>query len=146
LFPWQGFGFHVESAVLIQVEVAPALAFRVAEAVERYRVAATVNGGSAPIGLAEVRDVFLDSARSRQEPSNQQNLVDLFDAVLVTPRLLRISQVVTALASSTRTVERLIASGALPTVLVGAGSVRVRLADLDAYVESLARVRKGAVA
>jgi hypothetical protein len=29
----------------------------VAEAIERFRVAATVSGGTVPVGLAEIRDV-----------------------------------------------------------------------------------------
>jgi excisionase family DNA binding protein len=125
------------TTLLIQFDVNPALALVVAEAVERRRIALAVNGGLAPIGLAEVRDEFMRAAKDRQDPTKLATFEDLFDALLVAPRLLRIAQVATALASSSRTVERLIAAGELPTVRLGDGSTRVRVTDLDAYVESL---------
>ena len=107
------------------------------EAVERLRVARTVNGGTAPAGLREIRDLFLSVARGRQEPTNDQVFDDLLDALLVTPRLLKTAQVATALACSTRTAERLIGSGALTSVSLTDGSCRVRVADLDRFVDSL---------
>lgn len=56
--------------------------------------------------------------------------------------LLTYAQAAEALAVSGRTFTRLVGSGAVPTVTV-AGSPRVAVGDLKAYVDGLAR-RKGA--
>ncbi len=45
------------------------------------------------------------------------------------------------LGVSERTVRRLVASGELPRVQIGAGNSRIAVADLDAYVNSLMRER-----
>ena len=65
--------------MLIHVDVEPGLALMVAEAVERYRQykveSAKLNGGPIPVGLAEIRDLYLSAAKSRQEPPSQPGLV-----------------------------------------------------------------------
>lgn len=77
-------------------------------------------------------DEFLSQVASgRLVASDSASTVDDREALCM-----KFSRVADLLAVSERTVDRLVASGALPVVEVG-GAPRVRIADLDAYVQGL---------
>ena len=56
-------------------------------------------------------------------------------------QLLRVPQVAERLTTSARQVWRLLATGALPAVRVGARGTRIKASDLDKYVASLRSAR-----
>jgi len=88
-------------------------------------------GGYAwPVGL-EAALAVASGASGRQGAPNLASMVDGSEDHCMT-----YAAVAERLAVSERTVDRLVASGALPTVDVG-GSARVRAADLAAYVAGL---------
>jgi len=114
-----------------------AIAGHLAVAVDSHCKWAQRAGVSVPEGLPELQALCTTLARSRQESTTVAVLRDLRDAADVPPRLLTRASAARVLASSVRTVDRLVAAGMLPAVQLGSAGVRIRVADLDALVESL---------
>ncbi|SDP46401.1 DNA binding domain-containing protein, excisionase family [Klenkia soli] len=77
-----------------------------------------------------------DCVRTRQVATSLDRLVELLDGERVEKMLLTKDQAATALGVSVRTLDRVVASGALTLVKVE-GSARIRRADLDGYVAGL---------
>lgn len=127
-------------------EPSPRLALFVAQAIELRRRAELSNGRTPPAGMAELRDLFAAVASGRQEPTSSEHWRELLEDLAVTPKLLKRGQVAIELGCSERTVDRLIAAGALPAVTLGDQLIRVRVSDVDAYINGLASARKGDVA
>lgn len=107
----------------------------VAVALSRYVRAARTDGAQVPPVVARLLEVALICARGRQEAPTVDALGELVDAAPVS-LLLRPAAVAAALDVSERTVDRLLASGALASVRVS-GTRRVRRADLEDFVAGL---------
>lgn len=120
------------------VDVEQCLAVHLAAALRAHRGALTRAGLAAPQGLAELESSFMARARVRegQPGTSFDSLADLSEALTMTPRLLTYDQVAASLGCSVRTVKRLVQESALVPVQV-AGLVRIRTADLDAFVAAL---------
>lgn len=115
------------------------LALHLATALELHGRNLRANGVALPVELDQAARWAWDVARSdsaRQEPTSLVEWVDLVHARRVNALLLTAGEVAEALSLSERQVERLIAAGTLPSVLVGTAR-RVRADDLAAYVDSL---------
>lgn len=118
----------------------PALALHVATAVEVHARACRSNGVDLPPELVDVAKWAWNIARSdcgRLEASSLAKWVDRVHAAPMTPLLHTVVDAAKALALSPRQVQRLIATGAIPSVTVGTAR-RIRHEDLTAFVDSLA--------
>ncbi|GAA4698029.1 excisionase family DNA-binding protein [Nocardioides nanhaiensis] len=118
------------------------LAAHLARALARYVPEATreakASGSAVPSELVNLAEFFADCARPRQDATWNAVSPPTMDAAGMTNRLLLTKrEAASLLAVSVRQLERLVAGDAIRTVRVG-GGVRVRRADLDAYVAGLA--------
>lgn len=112
-----------------------------ARALSRYIPEATREARAMGLGvpgeLLTLAEFFTDCARTRQDatsgagPGRAVEAMAMTDTLLLTKR-----QAAAELACSVRGLERLVAGGAVRTVQVG-GAVRIRRADLEAYVAGL---------
>lgn len=118
------------------------LAAHVSRALARYvpeaQREAAANGGEVPQALLAVAELLAFCATARHSAPHVADVGGPgegggMDGVLVLTR----REAAARLRCSLRTVDRLIASGELPTVRLGNGPARVRAADLAAYVEGL---------
>jgi excisionase family DNA binding protein len=95
-------------------------------------------GAAVPPLFADLIDMFRELVRARHDATTLYVAVSRSHDVDVAERLLLTkSEAAERLGVSVRTVERLVAAGRLPQVLVE-GARRIRVADLMAYVEGLA--------
>lgn len=112
-----------------------------AVALGRYAREMRRDGRVLPADVLALTEFFADCAERRQDaPSDALPAVPGECGCMTEHPLLTKREAAAALRTSTRTVERLIASGALAAVKVE-GSTRVRRVDLDAYVEGLSSTR-----
>ena len=109
----------------------------VALALSRYEADLTKLGIRVPEDLEFATAFATDLATVRQQAPTVGEKGELPDAGSMTNHpVLTKREAAASLRVSVRTLERLIASGALPVVELGK-SPRVRRIDLDAYIESL---------
>ena len=89
-----------------------------------------------PDELVALAELATDRARRRQEATSVDGWAALADGGDVNPLLTTLDGAADRLSIGRRSVQRLVAAGRLPAVRVG-GATRVRLADLDRYVDEL---------
>lgn len=118
------------------IDVSPNLAGHLVIAIRLLREWATRTAYQLPPGLAEFQEALTSRAMRGQAGTAVDDLFQVRDGQSVTPRLLTYEDAASALACSDRSVKRLVAGGQLRAVRVG-GTARIRLADLDAYVDGL---------
>ncbi|MCU1612776.1 MAG: DNA-binding protein [Frankiales bacterium] len=118
------------------LSIRPQVAAHLSAAVGDYRRKFRQMGMSTPEELEQLQDELSKVARSGLHRTDLDRLAEVADAAAVIPRLLTYAQAARALACGERTVRRLAEAGVLPKVKVG-GAARVRVADLDLYVDSL---------
>lgn len=111
-------------------------ATQLAAALEPYRRHVERNGGAVAPLLAELESMARSCVMSGQGGHTFGDLDGSPDAAPVTPRLLTYRDAATVLALSESGVKRLVRNGDLPVVHVG-GAARIRLSDIDVYVERL---------
>jgi excisionase family DNA binding protein len=106
-------------------------------ALSRYRRQLRVEGGRIPAQIEDLIDFLADRVKARHDVLMLDPWRGASDPA-ATPRRLLItkSDAAEQLGVSLRTIERLIAAGRLPLVHVE-GAARVRVADLEAYVQGL---------
>lgn len=122
-------GSHPAGMLVVLQHLAVALARHVAA---QHRA-----GHSPPTELLAVAEALRDVITGRQGPSSCAcGAADVDSGLMAVPVLLRLPEAAHVLAVSRSTVERLVASGELVSVRVGAG-VRVRRDDLEAYIAAL---------
>jgi excisionase family DNA binding protein len=119
------------------LDVSPALAGHIATAIRVHREWAAGAGLQLPEGLVEVESHLASRAMRGQRGTPVDDLWEVRDGQLVSPRLLSYEDTGRALSCSVRTVKRLVAAGDLPAVRLGEGSIRIRVSDVDAYVAGL---------
>jgi excisionase family DNA binding protein len=122
------------------LELSPGVAGHLAIAIHSHRSWAAGVPMRVPLELVELERVWSQAATGGQGRPAFDELRDLSERPAMSPRCLSYESVASALDVSVRTVRRLVSGGDLPSVRVG-GSVRVRVSDLDSYVESLAEER-----
>ena len=106
-------------------------------AVSRYVAEAGRDGITVPSEVIGVRDLLVDCAQRRQDATPLEvTAVSSDDGGMTSNPMLTKRETAAALRVSTRTVDRLIASGALSAVKVE-GATRVRRGDLEAYIAQL---------
>lgn len=120
----------------VVVDVGPALAGHLAVAIRRHREWADSRGWELPPGLTEFEQYLASRAIQGQSGPSLDQLWQARDGDHVTPRLLTYEDAASVLACSDRSVKRLVAGGQLRAVRIG-GTARIRVADLDAYVDGL---------
>jgi excisionase family DNA binding protein len=114
-------------------------ALHLAVALDLHRRTCRANGTQVPSELAELAKTCWSRAKGdddRQAPTNLAEIVQGLQGGPV-PLLIDVPQAAEVLGVSSRQVERLVASGELASVKVGAAR-RIRRADLDRYVDNLA--------
>jgi len=110
----------------------------IAVALSRYEKEAKREGRFVPPELDLILEFVMDCATPRQDATPLGDGENLVDAESMTNHpVLTKREAAASLRIHVRSLERLIASGALSSVRV-AGSTRVRRTDLDAYIASLA--------
>lgn len=102
----------------------------VARLLDGFRRRCVENGAAFPLDLTEALTLASGASGRHAAPNVACSTVD------DQPLLMTYRAVATALSVSERQVDRLVASGALPTVAVGRAA-RVRRADVEAFVASL---------
>jgi excisionase family DNA binding protein len=118
-------------------ETPSALPTHLARAITRYVRQLRKDGLPVPFILDELAAFLTLYARTRQAATGVDGGYRTPQDVPVLPRLLITkAEAAEQLGVSVRTVERLIAAGGLPLVHVE-GAARLRVADLEAYVDSL---------
>lgn len=114
----------------------------VALALARYEKEAKLDGLPVPPELAGICEFLMDCATTRHCATGLGADGVASDAEAMTNHpVLTKREAAAALRISVRTLERLIASGALSTIRV-ADSTRVRRIDLEKYIEEMARPTK----
>ncbi len=108
----------------------------VALALSRYAKEARSDGISVPPEVDGLAELLIDVARSRQGATGLAAAVDPGDAGRMDRALLTKREAAAELRCSMRTLERIVASGALPAVAFEA-QVRIRRADLEAFITAL---------
>lgn len=119
------------------LDISAELAGHLAIALRQHRQWAARAGLETPPELADLAEALAFRAMRGQEGTPLDDLWSARDREVVTRRLLTYEETGHALGCSQRTVKRLVATGELTAVQVGRGTVRVRAADLDAYVQDL---------
>jgi excisionase family DNA binding protein len=106
-------------------------------ALSRYLRQLRADGGRVPVQVEALITFLTDTARALQDVTVLDSWRSTFNR-LAMPRRLLITKAdaAEALGVSLRTIERLISAGRLPLVHVE-GAARVRVADLEAYVQGL---------
>lgn len=89
-----------------------------------------------PSGWVEIEAAMTQRATRGQAGTALDDLWDFVESRRIEPRLLTYEEVAAAMNCSSRHVKRLTSEGALRSVAVG-GATRVRLCDLDAFLEAL---------
>jgi excisionase family DNA binding protein len=118
-------------------ETPSALPTHLARAITRYVRQLRKDGLPVPFFLDELAAFLTLYVRTRQAATGLDGDYRTPQDVPVMPRLLITkAEAAEQLGVSVRTVERLIAAGGLPLVHVE-GAARLRVADLEAYVDSL---------
>jgi excisionase family DNA binding protein len=118
------------------IDVSPELAGHLALAIGQHRQWADRAGLQLPAGLPEFERHLTSRATQGQRGTPLEDLWRVRDGDQVTRRLLTYDDAARALACSLRTVKRLVAKGQLTAVHL-AGAARIRVTDLDAYVDGL---------
>lgn len=114
------------------------LAAHLALALARHENACARDGIRTPSEVTTIRELLTRAATDRQEPTLlATSSTDLDSGCVVNNPVLTIAETARLLSVSKRTVERLIASGALVAVRMGSAATRVRRIDLDAYLAGL---------
>ncbi len=108
----------------------------VALALSRYAREARSDGIAVPPEVDSLAQLLIDAAKPRQGATDRVSAVDCGETGRMDRALLTKREAAGALRCSTRTLERIIASGALPAVRIE-GQVRIRRVDLDAFVAAL---------
>jgi excisionase family DNA binding protein len=90
-----------------------------------------------PAYVTEFHDAVAFRASKGHVGPLVDRLADLREVAVVAPRLLTITQAAQALSCSETTVKRLVTKGLLPAKRLGDGATRIRIEDLDHYVDSL---------
>jgi excisionase family DNA binding protein len=124
------------SAGPLLIDVSPELAGHIALALGQHRRWAARTGLQLPAGLSEFERHLTRRATQGQRGTPLEDLWAVRDGAHVTARLLAYEDAAAALSVSERTVKRLVARGQLRAVRV-AGTARIRVCDLDAYVDHL---------
>jgi excisionase family DNA binding protein len=106
-------------------------------AVQGHRQWAQLRGMAIPDELADLERQFQIQARQGQAGTAVEKPGAALEAEQVSPRLLTYADAAALLHVGERTIKRLVAAGALSPLRIG-GSVRLRLSDIDAYIERLA--------
>lgn len=107
----------------------------VAVALANHEGWALRNGTTLPAGFLELARSVAFAARRGQARPTLDTPLPAVSAAPMTPLAVTYQQAGAALNVSERTVRRLVASGDLPTVQVGAGLVRVLATDLQVYLD-----------
>jgi len=118
------------------IDVSAELAGHLALAIGQHRQWAARTGLQLPAGLSEFEQHLTTRATRGQRGTPLDDLWQVRDGADVTRRLLTYEDTARALTCSERTVKRLVAGGQLTAVRL-AGAARIRVADLDAYVDGL---------
>ena len=117
------------------------IAGHLAIAIARYEKEAARDGFALPIAVVGLRQFLQELATARPLATREDSPAPDGDSLGMANRILLGKREVAGLVGlSVRSVERLIASGALPAVTV-CGRTKVRRADLDAYVAQLSGPR-----
>jgi len=104
-----------------------------------------LEGLAIPREVEELTSFLVQTARSRQFPPLAAGGPRTgHDAPMPDRLLITKGEVAERLSVSVRTIERLVATGRLPQVYVE-HSARIRIKDLEAYVNSLTETQPGAV-
>jgi excisionase family DNA binding protein len=128
---------HQRRVVTTPEETPSAVLTHLALAVTRYVRQLRKDGLPVPSIIDELAAFLTLYVRTRQAATGVDGGYGTPQAVPVMPRLLITkAEAADQLGVSVRTVERLIAAGRLPLVHVE-GAARVRVADLEAYVDAL---------
>jgi excisionase family DNA binding protein len=124
---------------LLVLELDEGLALHLTSAVAMHARHCRDGGLELPAELQQLAATCWRIARGeskRTEANSLDELVALLDGARVPRLLCTITEAAKTLQVSERQVEKLVASGALPSVLI-ARSRRIRLADLEQFVASL---------
>lgn len=113
------------------------VAAHIVRALARHEVECRRNATAVPAAVPLVRELLESLATMRQDATPLGDLGGVADGEPMTPALLTKREVAVSLRCSVRTVERLLAAGAMAAVQMG-GRTLIRPADLAAYVESMA--------
>jgi excisionase family DNA binding protein len=106
-------------------------------ALSRYLRQLRTEGGRVPAQVEALVAFLTDPSRALQDVTGRESWLAASQASAMPRRLLITkSDAAEVLGISLRTIERLISAGRLPLVHVE-GAARVRVADLEAYVQSL---------
>lgn len=89
-----------------------------------------------PEGLKDLEVALATRARRGQQGTPLEDLWSVRHAAQVSPKLLSYAAAAQILGVGERTVKRLVAAGDLPVVRV-LGSARIRVEQLDSYIEQL---------
>lgn len=125
---------HLGAGVVTPRDMAAAR--QLCNALESYRRRVEADGGAVASPLLFWESMARFCVMSGQDGATFGDLAGQVDAARVSPRLLTYDAAAAALMVSTSKVKRLVKSGALPHVKVD-GCARIRLTDLDSYVEQL---------
>jgi excisionase family DNA binding protein len=121
------------------LDLDPALALHLAMALQLHAKSCRNNGLPFPSELQHLAEACWARAKGDSNRQGPTSLAEVVEQVQGAPvaLLMDTSEAAEVLAVSQRQVERLVASGELPSVRVG-GARRIRRADLEAYVAQLA--------
>jgi len=117
-----------------------ALLAHVALALGQHRRRLRRDGVPCPPAVGQLADALAVMCRQRSAPL--ADALAVADAGPVPPDLLTRTAVAAALSCSESTADRLIRRGALPSVRLADGLVRVRRADLDVFLSNLTPARE----
>jgi len=112
-------------------------------AIEDLRRRMTYTGVSMPPGVAELAAALRQRLSQGQAGPALDSLAAAADAVRVSPLAITYDEAAALLGVGRSSVKRLVASGRIATVSIG-GAVRIRAADLEAYVAELAPIDRTA--
>ena len=94
-------------------------------------------GMKPPPGFDQLLELCVTTVRDRQSPPRVDAVANLPDAAGMGPLLLNYAAAATRLGISRRSLERLVATGSLPTVAVPNAGPRIRVTDLEKFAASL---------
>jgi excisionase family DNA binding protein len=126
-----------EGSGLLILDVSREVAGHLALALQGHRDWARVRRLALPKELDEIERALAIRARRGQVGTPLENPAEPLEAEPVSPRLVTYADTAALLHVGERTVKRLVAAGALRPLRIG-GAARLRLTDIDAYIDRLA--------
>jgi excisionase family DNA binding protein len=118
------------------LDLTPEVAGHLAVALANYRKWAATSGMQVPAVLRELQSASASRAMAGQTGTPLGDLWQVQQSRTMTPRLVTQAEAGVMLSCSDRTIRRLVASGQLTAIRFN-GSTRLRVTDIDAFIDQL---------